>query len=66
MVEKLRELGRVKLTQLQPSGLIIETPSGYFYYPSRRVVVDRLKITRMVQKHQPKKIGKGITVSRPF
>lgn len=47
MVEKLRELGRVKLTQLQPSGLIIETPSGYFYDPSRRVVVDRLKITSL-------------------
>ena len=47
MVEKLRELGRVKLTQLQPSGLIIETPAGYFYDPSRRVVVDRLKITSL-------------------
>ncbi|MBW8011536.1 MAG: hypothetical protein FVQ83_09910 [Chloroflexi bacterium] len=45
MVEKLRELGRVKLTQLQPSGLIIETPSGHFYDPSRRVEVDRLRIT---------------------
>jgi len=47
MVEKLRELGRVKLTQLQPSGLIIETPSGSFYDPSRRVVVDRLQITSL-------------------
>jgi len=47
MVEKLRGLGRVKLTQLQPSGLIIETPSGYFYDPSRRVVVDRLIITSL-------------------
>ena len=45
MVEKMRELGRVKLTQLQPSGLIIETSSGYFYDASRLVVVDRLKIT---------------------
>jgi hypothetical protein len=45
MVEKMRELGRVKLTQLQPSGLIIETSSGYFYDASRRVIVDRLKIT---------------------
>jgi hypothetical protein len=45
MVKILRELGRVKLTQLQPSGLIIETPSGYFYYASRLVEVDRLKIT---------------------
>lgn len=47
MVEKLRQLGRVKLTQLQPFGLIIETPSGYFYDPSRRVVVDRLQITAL-------------------
>lgn len=47
MVEKVRELGRVRLTQLQPSGLIIETPSGYFYDASRRVVVDRLKITQL-------------------
>lgn len=45
MVAILRELGRVKLTQLQPTGLIIETPSGDFYDASRRVVVDRLKIT---------------------
>lgn len=45
MVEKMRELGRVKLTQLQPSGLIIETSSGYFYDASRLVVVDRLEIT---------------------
>jgi hypothetical protein len=45
MVKILRELGSVKLTQLQPSGLIIETPSGYFYDASRRVEVDQLKIT---------------------
>lgn len=45
MVENLRELGRVKLTQVQPSGLIIETPSGHFYDVSRRVEVDRLLIT---------------------
>jgi len=45
MVKKLRELGSVKITQLQPSGLIIETPSGYFYDESRRVEVDQLKIT---------------------
>lgn len=45
MNEHLRELGRVKLVQVQPSGLIIETPSGYFYDASRRVVVDRLHIT---------------------
>ena len=45
MVKLQRELGSVKLTQLQPSGLIIETPSGYFYDASRRVKVDQLKIT---------------------
>jgi hypothetical protein len=45
MVKKLRKLGLVKLTQLQPSGLIIETPSGYYYDASRRVVVDCLQIT---------------------
>jgi hypothetical protein len=45
MVEKSRELGKVKLVQLQPSGLIIKTPSGYFYDASRRVEVDHLLIT---------------------
>ncbi len=44
MVDKTRELGIVKLVQLQPSGLIIETPSGYFYDASRRVEVDHLLI----------------------
>lgn len=41
----MREIGWVKLTQLQPSGLIIKTPSGYYYDPARRVIVDRLQIT---------------------
>jgi len=45
MVEKTREIGAVKLVQLQPSGLIIETPSGYFYDASRRLEVDQLLIT---------------------
>jgi len=45
MVENMHALGRVKLVQVQPSGLIIETPSGYFYDASRRVEVDRLIIT---------------------
>jgi hypothetical protein len=45
MVDNVDELGRVKLVQLQPSGLIIETPSGYFYDASRRVVVDHVHIT---------------------
>ena len=47
MVENERELGRVKLVQVQPSGLIIETPAGYYYDASRRVEVDRLLITSM-------------------
>lgn len=45
MVEIIQELGSVKLTQLQPSGLIIKTPSGYFYDASRLVEVDSLTIT---------------------
>ena len=45
MDEIVRELGHIKLVQLQPSGLIIETPSGYFYDVSRRVEVERLHIT---------------------
>ena len=44
MAQELRELGKVKLVQLQPSGLIIKKPSGYFYDESRRVVVDCLRI----------------------
>ena len=38
-------LGKVKLVQVQPSGLIIETSSGYFYDASRRVEVGRILIT---------------------
>jgi len=42
-------LGVVSLVQIQPSGLIIETPgktsNGYFYDPSRRVEVETLEIT---------------------
>jgi hypothetical protein len=45
MSENFRELGRVKLVQVQPDGLIIETPSGYFYDACRLVEVDRLYIT---------------------
>ncbi len=44
MVEILRDLGIVKLVQLQPNGLIIEKPPGFFYDESRRVRVDRLEI----------------------
>ena len=50
MAANTRELGKVKLVQIQPSGLIIEkpeVPSGYFYDPSRRVEVDRLLITSL-------------------
>jgi hypothetical protein len=45
MRENIREMGRVKLVQVQPDGLIIETPSGYFYDASRLVKVDSLYIT---------------------
>jgi len=47
MKNTIRELGNVKLVQVQPSGLIIETPSGYFYDVTRRVEVDRLLITSL-------------------
>ena len=43
----VREIGQIKLVQLQPSGLIIETPSGDFYDASRRLEVDRLQITSL-------------------
>jgi len=45
MSGEMRPLGTVSLVQLQPSGLIIETPAGYFYDVSRRVEVDQLLIT---------------------
>ncbi len=47
MVENLRELGVVKLVQVQPNGLIIEKPSGYFYDVTRRVEVERLIINAL-------------------
>jgi hypothetical protein len=47
LVTTLQELGKVTLVQLQPSGLIIETPSGSFYDVSRRLVVDQLAITSL-------------------
>ena len=47
MAENIRELGIVKLVQVQPSGLIIETPSGGFYDESRRVEVEKLIITSL-------------------
>ncbi len=45
MTENMRELGKVKLVQIQPSGLIVKTKDGEMYDPSRRVEVDRLFIT---------------------
>jgi hypothetical protein len=54
MSENFRQLGRVKLVQVQPNGLIIETSSGYFYDASRLVNVDSLTIT-----------SKGIEVLTP-
>jgi len=45
MIEQIRELGRVKLLQIQPSGLVIDTPAGAFYDVTRRVEVDNLIIT---------------------
>jgi len=45
MTETLQYLGRVKQVQVQPSGLIIETPSGYFYDATRRLALDSLEIT---------------------
>ncbi|MFC2063531.1 MOSC domain-containing protein [Chloroflexota bacterium] len=45
MVKKIKDLGKIRLVQLQPNGLIIETPSGSFYDESRRLVVDRLQIS---------------------
>lgn len=47
MSKTLRELGKVKLVQVQPRGLIIETPSGDFYDVTRRVEVEKLIITSL-------------------
>ena len=45
MTEFIRDLGKVILVQVQPSGLIIETPTGDFYDVTRRVEVKKLLIT---------------------
>jgi len=45
MAESKRNLGQVIITQVQPSGLIYEVPSGEIYDPSRRVEVPRLSIS---------------------
>jgi hypothetical protein len=47
MSENFRELGRVKLVQVQPDGLKIETPVGCFYDASRLVKVECLNITSL-------------------
>jgi hypothetical protein len=44
MVEKGRELGTIKLVQLQPNGLITKKGEGYYYDVSRRLEVDQLII----------------------
>lgn len=38
-------LGKITLTQLQPNGLIIETPSGEVFDPSRLMVASHLVLT---------------------
>jgi len=45
MTERIRELGKVKLVQIQPSGMVINTGSGKYYDVTRRVEVDSLVIT---------------------
>ena len=45
MDNKIKELGIVKLVQIQPNGLIIDTPNGDFYDATRRVEVDCLLVT---------------------
>ncbi len=45
MTDQIRELGKVKLVQVQPSGMVIDTPAGHFYDVTRRVEVDSLIIT---------------------
>ena len=47
MTENIRDLGRVKLVQVQPCGLIVDTPSGSYYDVSRRVEVEKLFITSL-------------------
>jgi hypothetical protein len=47
MAKRFQDLGRVKLVQIQPTGLIIESASGDIYDPSRRVEVNSLLITAL-------------------
>lgn len=47
MAKNIQALGVVKLVQVQPSGLIVETPTSDFYDASRRVEVEKLLITSL-------------------
>jgi len=47
LTNQIRELGKVKLLQVQPAGMVIDTPSGAFYDVTRRVEVDSLTITSL-------------------
>lgn len=45
MTDQMKEPGKVKSIQVQPSGMIIDTPAGDFYDVTRRVEVHCLVIT---------------------
>lgn len=45
MDKHLRTLGKIRLAQIQPTGLIVSTKLGDVYDPTRRVEVDTLIIT---------------------
>ena len=45
MQAQFRELGKVIITQVQPSGLIYETPGGDLFDPSGRLVVSQLYLS---------------------
>ena len=45
MTENIHQLGQVMMTQVQPTGLIIKTPTGYIYDPTRRMEVAQLFLT---------------------
>lgn len=51
MYKKVKQLGHVNLVQLQPNGLVVDTPgktpTGHFYDATRLIQVDRLVITPM-------------------
>jgi hypothetical protein len=45
MTKKIRPLGTVKLTQIQPHGMIVESPSGAIFDSTRRTKVAQLDLT---------------------